>query len=258
MAVTAGKWEGEITVPSGGWTIHCTDDGGGPTAVVITAGTYYLSSAGSIARDFIAELAFQMNAAMAETWTVSIGAGEGGTGKVTISCTGPTCTVTFTETKVRDILGWTGNLAGSTSYTSPNQAEGLWLPDGPPMLTPRLQDPRDRTDQTQTVTTAGHVNTIVYQRLTEHTGVTWQGISRAKARIAGESTTGESLQQFQRDVLWQDLSYFTIGHARIYPDANIDTTYKDWRIVGDIGYRPMVEGWDEQWYIDVPRLIEEP
>ena len=55
MAITNGKVEGLITIPTGGvQALTCEDDNSTAAAITITAGTYYWSSADGGANDFAA------------------------------------------------------------------------------------------------------------------------------------------------------------------------------------------------------------
>jgi len=260
MAVYKGKVEGMITIPTGGvQALTCTDASGGPTAITIDAGTYYWSTADSDTEDFLAQLSEDINAAMTETWTLTLSADESGTGKLTIGCTGATCTITWQDTNVRDLCGFAGNSSGATSYTGTKHVKALWLPDGPPRSAYGLSDAgADEMDQTTTESSAGHVMTLGYQRRTAQ-WIEWQGISRAKTRISGESTTGESWQQFVRDVIYAEATYCPGRCLRVYPDAGTDATSTEYRVSGAIPEpEPLIDGWIEQWRIRIPRLLKVP
>ena len=263
MAITNGKVEGLITIPTGGvQALTCTDDNATPTAITVDAGYYYWSSAGTGSEDWAAQLAEDINAEadLTDTWTVTVGAGEAGTGKCTIAADGAVCTVTWQDTNIRDMCGFTGNLSGSTSYTSTNHVKGLWLPDGPPRSPYGLSDDgADEKDQTYTESSAGHVMTLGYQRKVVQAYVRWQGLSRKKVRIAGESTTGESRQQFVRDVLFAEATYCTDRKLRIYPDADTDGTYTTYRNAAPIPEEEAIsDGWIEQWNAGFQRLVVVP
>jgi len=261
MAVTNGKVEGLITIPTGGvQALTCTDAAGGPTAITIDAGTYYWSVLDSDTEDWPEQLAEDINAAMGQTWTVAIDATEGGDGKCTIGCDGVTCTVTWQDTDIRDMCGFTGNLAAATSYESTNHVKGLWLPDGPPRSIYGLEDDGiDESDHTSTESSAGHVMTLGYQRKTVQPNVVWQGVSRARTRIAGESVTGESWQQFVRDVLYAEATYCTDRKIRVYPDADTDGTSTEYRHSGPVPEpEPLIDGWLEQWNVSTGRLVKVP
>ena len=263
MAITNGKVEGLITIPTGGvQALTCEDDNSTAAAITITAGTYYWSSADGGANDFAAQVAADINADadLTDTWTVTISAGEGGTGKCTIAADGATCEVTWQDTDVRDAMGFTGSLTGETSYASTNHVKGLWLPDGPPRSPYGLSDDgADEMDQTYTESSAGHVMTLGYQRKVVQAYVLWQGLSRKKVRIAGESVTGESRQQFVRDVLFAEATYCTDRQLRIYPDADTDGTYTTYRNAAPIPEEEAIsDGWIEQWNAGFQRLVVVP
>ncbi len=263
MAITNGKLEGCITIPSGVQALTCTDDAAGPLAVTLTAGTYYWSSPGSGAQDMAHRIATDINTELGigSKWYVTIDASEGGTGKVSISCDGATCTVTWDDTIVRDMCGFTGNLSGSTSYTSTDHVEMLWLPDGPPVSPYGLADDGDdEDDSTVMESPAGHVHALYYQSKTVQQ-VEWQGVSRAKTRISGESTANESFQKFWQDAIRSSHIFATGTNLRVYPDADTDGTYTTYRASGDLT-KPMLRqlqpGWIEQWMVAMPRLVKVP
>jgi len=195
-----------------------------------------------------------------EAWTVTPSDAEGGAGKLAIACSGATCTVTWNDTDIRDLCGFTGNLSGSTSYTSASHVKGLWLPDGPPRSLYGLEDDGvDESDHTSTESSAGHVVTLGYQRKTVQPNIVWQGISRARTRVSGESVTGESWQQFVRDVLYAEATYISARKIRVAPNADNDTTHTDYRHSGPVPEpEPMIDGWIEQWAVSTGRLVKVP
>ena len=109
MASTCGKLEARISIPSGGWAFAITDDVVSSQTVTIPNETFYHSSEDSLANDLAASIAAYINAVASDTWTVTISAGEGGTGKYTISADGATCEITWTDTELRDLLGKRGS-----------------------------------------------------------------------------------------------------------------------------------------------------
>ncbi len=243
MAITNGKLEGCITIPSGVQALTCTDDAAGPSAVTLTAGTYYWSSPDSEAQDMAKQLATDINTELGigSKWYVIIDTSEDGTGKISISCDGATCTVTWDDTVFRDLCGFTGNLSGSTSYVSTNHVEMLWLPDGPPVSPYGLSDDgADEDDATIMESPAGH---------------------GAKTRISGESTTNESFQKFWQDAIRSSNTFASGTNLRVYPDADTDGTYETYRLSGDLTkpmQRQLQPGWIEQWVIALPRLVKVP
>lgn len=257
-----GKLEAQITVPSGGWDLALTDALAGPTTATIPAGTYYHSSAGSTANDFAAEVAVQANAVMGQTWTCTVAAGESGTGKYTIGCDGATCTVTFTDTDARDLMGFTGNLSGSTSYTSTGQAEGLWLPGYPYQNLNGGGSWRGHweTDQQVVESARGDVYSVMgrKKRIME---LVYPMVTRAKTWVANEATANESFEQFLLDGIYGGAPWGTSsGPIRFYPDADTDATYGSYAVVGLSSWRPsqIREMFTGIWSISLPRLVEVP
>lgn len=259
---TNGKLEAQITVPAGGWTMTLTDDLGGPTACTIAAGTYYHSSVGDGANDLPAAIAAAANASMGETWTCTIAAGESGTGKYTIGCSGATCTVTFTDTDERDAMGFTGNLSASTSYTSPDSAEGIWLPERP---FNNLNGGGSwvgswETDKMGGETASGHFYGVMGAKK-RISFLDWNGESRAKTWVTAEVTTNESFEQFYLDCICGEASWGTVGGPlRFYPDAATDGTYASYYVPGMETWAPeqVRPGWVHLWRIKIPRLVEVP
>ena len=107
---------------------------------------------------------------------------------------------------------------------------------------------------------AGHVHAIYYQTKTVQT-VEWQGVSRAKVRISGESTANTSFQKFWQDAIRSNATWATGAPIRIYPDADTDATYETYRVSGDLqkpNQRQLQPGWIEQWVVAIPRLVKVP
>ena len=259
---TNGKLEARITVPTGGWDVALTDQDAGPTTVTIPAGTYYHSSAGSEAEGFADTFATLANAAMGQTWVSSVAAGEAGTGKYTLSCGGSTCTVTFTDTEVRDLMGFTGNLTGSTSYTSSAQAEGLWLPEYPYQSLNGGPSWNGwwETDQKSVENAAGYSFSVIGQKKRINS-VTWPIASRAKCWVANEGTANESFEQFLLDGIWAGAAWGTsAGPIRFHGDADTDATFATYAALGLESWRPeqIRDHWTGAWVIVLPRLVEVP
>lgn len=256
-----GKLEARITVPTGGWTITCTDAVGGPTGCVLPAGTYYHSSDGSNSNTLSEALLTAINNLMGQTWTLALGAGESGTGLYTLGCDGATCTVTFTDTEIRDLLGFTGNLSASTSYVSPSAAQGLWLPSYGFQKKNGGTGGSWVTDQQSVKTASGHVYSVMGRKY-RMTKITWPAETRAKCWTENETTTNESFETFLIDGIWGGAAWGTsAGPIRFYPDADTDATYGSFSVLG-------LESWDPtelvehfaggRWRIDLPELIEVP
>jgi len=268
VSVTHGKLEGRITVPSG-VTIAIVDSGGAATCA-ITAGDYYLSTPGSGVNELIFQLQVDLTSSGAgDVWAVSIDAGEDGSGKVTIDDTqmhsGGGWSITWTSTVLRDILGFAGDISGSTTaQTGSNHAKYLWIPDCP-IISPygAGDDGTSETDARTVESPAGHVSVLYSQRKTV-LELSWEALSHAKTRIAGESTTGESFEQFFADVILGEDRWATVpgGPIRVHWDAADDATYTTYAAAGEIakGFRPeqVQQGWIGLWKHRLDRLVKVP
>ncbi len=267
MAIKNGKLERLITIPTGGWDVTCADDGGSDT-ITISAGTYYHSTGDSSARDLCEEFENECdtNGTLSQNWTISIASGEGGSGKVTITNDGTVCTVTWVDDDLRDVLGFEtdDNLSGSTSYTSSDQARGIWLPDRA-KVSPYgdSDDGWHETDARWTESASGHVKTL-YSTRKQVTTLSWEHMTFAKTRIAGESTTNESFEKFWEDSIL-GIPAWAVGAGgpvRYFPDADTDGTSTKYMIVGDLlkSFQPeqLVENSTLYWRIVLDRMVVVP
>ncbi len=257
-----GKLEAQITIPSGGWSMDIEDDINTQT-VTVPAGTYYHSSVGSGTRSFADELEYQGNLVLSDTLTVSISSGEGGTGKYTISLDGGTNEITWTNTDLRDLMGFdNGQGTGATSYTSDNAAQGIWLPEYPCQ---RLHGGSWRgyweTDQQNAETSSGHVFSVM-GRKKRVLDLTWP----AESAIKTWSNSGGN-RSFERFLLYgiygTDVAWGTSGGPiRYHPDADINTSngYGTYYVMGMENWRPtqVRRGWTGLWRIHLPRLVQVP
>jgi len=141
--------------------------------------------------------------------------------------------VSWTDTDLRDVLGFTGNVSGATSHTGPGHARGPWLPDCPMAARYGPNDPGHiETDAGQTISPGGHVQTHVYNRRTRLPSVLWSHVTRPRARIAGETVVGESFEQWWRWCQGGELSYFEPGaEVRVVWDADNSGTYHTYRLI---------------------------
>ena len=256
---TNGKLEAQITVPAGGWAIALTDQDAGPTTITVPAGTYYHSNAGSEARSFPDTIATLANGAMGQDWTCAVAAGESGTGKYTIACAGTTCTVTFTAADAGALMGFTGNLSGSTSYTSAGQAKALWLPGYPFQALNGALGWLGwwEVDQHNAENSRGDTFSIVGQKK-QINSVKWAATSRAKCWISDEVTANESFEQFLLDGIFSGASWGTAaGPVRFYGSADDTSTWAEYAVLGMEDWRPdqIVDHWTGYWVIELPRLV---
>lgn len=113
MEFSAGKLAFSIDV----------DPPGSPSALTLTAGEYYPSGYTGEGVGLVEEIQTQLRTIDgAATCTLNIV-----TGIPTITFAASTA-ITWTDVDLRNHLGWTGDLATSTSHVSPNPIRGLWRP----------------------------------------------------------------------------------------------------------------------------------
>jgi hypothetical protein len=251
MGAPFGKLEYRITVPTAGYTATV-----GSTKT-IPAGTYYLSSPGSGSNDFLAEVQSQFGAT-----SVTASLGEYGTGIVTITFSGST-DVSWISTELRDILGFTGNLSGASSYVGTLSARGVWMPNVPPMILNAGGHWRGHreADYRTAVNPAGYVWAVHGQSRTALDLLRWTGIQQARTWIQNESTTNQSLERFWTDGVWGEAAWGTPGGPiRWYPSAASDTEFGTYKVVDGGVFRPtpVVEGWIALWTWQMPKMIQVP
>lgn len=210
--------------------------GGGPTTVVALA-----ASASAFMTDLCAAFEAALNAAAIGTWTVVPSFGENGTGQVTIHCsTAATWTLTWDSPSFRNLLGFTGNIAGvAVAQTGARHAQSVWLPACPVHTRFGPNDPGAARSNTQyLVGPRGHVSTLTGQRRRRNT-LRWSHVPRARARITGETIVGESYEQWWEDChLGEIEDCITGAKIRYVWDADVDGTYTEYKIVDHAGVDP--------------------
>ena len=267
MSVTMHKWEALITIPAGGWDCALVETGGtgqSGTVSLIAAKTYYHSSDGNDSATFVEAMTAALDGVGNGTYGVEFNGGEGESGRYSITCapiaTGITSfAITWTDPAFGQVMGFTATITGGLTYTSPAAAQGAWLPDGPYLGLTGIDDPLDKSDQTVAIAPGGtSAHRLQYSRMSIIEGARYQSITRARARIAGETYANESWQKFWRDVIDGDLSaYLALGKVRIYPDADTDSTYYDYWVDATPDCTPTAikEGWQGLFDVPCPRLI---
>jgi hypothetical protein len=262
---TRGKLEGRITVPVGGWAFLVNDSGGGGAASgSIPAGVYFLSSPATTGSSLIDAFAAALNvAASTDTLTVSLSAGEAGTGKVTITSSGSTVLDWDTSTELRDLLGFSTDLAAGTSWTGSAAARGLWLPDCA-FKAPNGGGWRGwpESDFIANEHQAGLVAAFM-GRSRMAMEIKWAAVSRPRVWQAHEATVNESWERFARDCIWATTSSWGKpgGPIRFYPDAATNTAFGTYTVqtMKDINPEPLEAGWVAgPWQVSLTNLILDP
>lgn len=249
-----GRLEAQITVPVAGWDGTINDSGaGGDVAWSVPAGTYFLP-------ELLSELQTQLNAAApTDTLTVSVGNGELGTGKVTIASGGGTFAITWIDLDLRDLLGYTGNLSGASTYLATNHARSLWIADCP-YLAPNEVSPWGGWPEAdfRTVENAAGVVWGFMGQLKETSFLRWETVKRSRASKANEATTGESFQRFVEEGVWGTAAWGTpTGPIRFFPDASA-SAFAKYSVTDLKQFRPeqFSDGWAAgPWKVELPRLV---
>ena len=249
---TKGKLEARITVPTGGY-----DATVGGVTKTIPAGTYYMSSPGSGARSFLAEVAFQFGAS-----SVAASLGENGTGLCTIQFAGATA-ITWIDTELRDLLGFTGNLSAATSHISTQSVKAVWLPDVEWNALNAGGHWRGfpESDYRSSSNPAGYVWAVMGQERIALDDLAWHGLKQAKTWKANETTVNQSLERFWREGIWGTAAWATAGGPfRFHPDAAQDTEYGTYKPLDSTAFRAeqVVPNYVGIWRWQLPRLIQVP
>lgn len=215
------RLEALITVPDGGWSLS-VNIGGGPLAVTFTEfDTYYPTS-------LLSTLKTKLDTATGQTFTVSGNFGSNGTGVVTISVAAGTYAITWSGTVLRNLLGFTGNIAATATSTGTNGMQGVWLPDC------AISSAGDidfdsvghlRTDATFSVSPTGTVTFWHGTYRQSFRSITWALVTRRRAIDIGSALL--SWQEFVRDSLLGGVSAFDARISpppvKIYYDADSNT-----------------------------------
>ena len=262
--MTATTYAGDIqawfTVPSS-ITLSATTNGGGPTSVTVTAGTYMGMA------DFLSTLQSDLNTNRPVTggsWTCSLSVGAGGTALVTISVDVSTFTITWTSTDLRDLLGFTATISSQTSATGTNNARGVLQLDCPEFADGLVYGSPYVTDLRQVETPVGAVYSHVGNVKRRHIGLRWQLCPNHKVWVDKESTTYESLESWLIDTQWgQGHSWFSAGskvtltgHTQTIGHAMNGWYCKGLRNTQDI-VRRATEAWDGMWTVTFPDLVSD-
>lgn len=254
---TRGRLEGLVTVPTGGWSGTV-----GGAAWTLAAGPYFLSSAATTGSSLIAALQAAIDGATAATVTVTLSAGEAGTGKVTITSSSAT-TIAWTATDLRDLLGFASDLSSATTWTSTAQARALWLPDCAYWAPNGVATWRGwrESDFMATEHSSGQVAAFMGRSSTA-LELAWNAVSKQKSWIAREVTANESWERFALDAIWAAESWGTPGGpVRFYPDAASSSTFATYAVPGmrEIRPEPLNPDWPGgPWRVAIPRLVLDP
>jgi hypothetical protein len=217
-----GKFEGRFSTPvASGYVMTVSENGGTAVAVTVLAANshYYLTSTTSMLSTI--STALTGNATLVGTYSCTVSDGDTGTGKVTISATGVTTfAITWTDTALRDALGFTANTSGAATYTGSNASPYIWLPNQRRSEPPHPEGYKGLpiSQGTVTVSPSGHTKILSYG-IRYATTFTFRYIAGNKAKTPLESTTNESFETFWTNTI-------ALGKPiRWHYDRDTDGTY---------------------------------
>jgi len=243
----SSKWEAPITIPSGGWSFALTDSDVTGATVTIPAGTYYHSTGTTLA----SELKSQMDATSARTYTVSF---DSSTGKYSIAVSSSTFSITWTDTELRNVLGWTGMASGSsTPDESDVQAEGIWLPKTPVETPYGLESGGIPVSSANVSMSPGGAFYSYHGPKHYRSEYTYVAVTGPRALTSKEETANQSFETFWTDAIRGEAPWCDVPGAslRFHPSASDDSTYFTWNILDqkEPSLVRATEGYDGLWQV---------
>jgi len=218
-------------------------------------------------------------AAVNAAWSVSIAPStDANAGRVSIGLSpappsgANTFSITWSNTTLRDILGFTANISGaSTTQVGTKQAHGLWFPDTPLNLD---DDPRQaprQSDLRTSMSPTGNVLGLCGNELYQHANLRWERSPIAQIREASATYANASLETFWRDTQTAQggVSWFSpASRVQVYWDnagveslLGSDVTISGWSITGAAGIRDVCkkadQRWTGQWTVKFPFLVSD-
>lgn len=192
--------------------------GAAPETITLASGKYFLAGyTAEGTRQLVEEIDQKLNAtanygaaAIAYSYT---------TGKVTISGMNAGWTLTWTDTALRDLLGFTGNLTGATSYTATNEARYQWRPtrswSDHPGTASRVWAPRSSSlvQVARDGTTTGVVGALLYDA-----ALAYRMLPEARILTPSTGSVNQDLERYYEDVCHK------AEHTRLFPDSTATTS----------------------------------
>lgn len=117
---------GRIQLASG--ALRFSVDQGSPQALTLTAAAYWPTSYTGEGVDGLVEHIEAVIQAIGGAYATATCTLDLSTSKVTLDFDGVTTAVTWTDTTLRDYLGYDADLSGASSYVAPNECRFVWAP----------------------------------------------------------------------------------------------------------------------------------
>lgn len=175
------------------------NDGGGDQTVALTVGFYFIADEDSLCTHMTGLIQ-----ALGGNYAGMTVAYDADTGLITIDCDGTTTGITWTDTGLRDLLGFTANLSGATSYTGTHQARYVWRPSraitGYPAAMTYPEGPLVERSTTRLFRANDGTLRSIEGSLLYDGSFRYENLTKAEV-ITSSSTVWETLQQFWKDVV---------------------------------------------------------
>ena len=231
------------------WTVNAVGTATNTATVTASSSRYY--------SDLATAFGTALSTATGDTVTVTISLT---TGLCTISSTA-NIAITWTSTDLRDLLGFTGNLSAATSHVGTMRVRGLWLPNAEGAFTYGNGDEGHiETDLAVTVSPRGDMKGIGWTSRTVLPVAVWSHVQKAYAKIAAETQTGASFEQWLSWTQYGSLTYFeTLSPFQLIWDVASPSAYKTYRLHRPSAEMPRaVEEWNGLYRVELTRLIRVP
>lgn len=219
--MTCGRLEAQLTLSSAVDLTLTITAIGGPYTVTIAAASYFPTT-------LLSTIQTQLDAASGAdgAFTVSMSKTDGtGTGLVTIAHATQTFTLAI-PAAFRSLLGFAADLTpAALTFTGTTCLRGVWLPDCPFDSTYGNELGHAELDRSTTITPTGAMTGLVYQSRRRHPEFRWAHVTRARAREAAETTTGQSFEAWFLDTHGGRYTtyYVACPQVKVYSDSTNDT-----------------------------------
>jgi len=203
-------------------TIDLDDNGGNTPTVTLTSGRYYLAGYTGESADQLVEHITTQIVAEGGAFANVVCSYSASTGKVSfVAGAGANIDIAFTDTALRDLLGFAANITGldDTAQTATNEARYVWRPDralsGHPVGHGRVFRPESTTVVFRSKD--GSINSVVGNTL--YAGLLeYSMIAGARVYIPDGGSVNQELERFFEDVIANG------EPIRFYPDRTVNTS----------------------------------
>ena len=239
------RFESEIVIPASNWRLM-----GDANTAVILGGRYYWSSGPSM----LSMLETQINT-LAGSFAVTL------TPERKLSIVGTSIAITWIDSELRDLLGFEGDRAASSTHIGENQVKGSWTANADfDALNAGSDAGPIRSDYRASRSPDGSIHALFGNSFRENE-ITWDVVCRRKTWAANEAIKNESFETFVNDCIWGRASWARPGGPlRWYPDATDDAFFFDYRVGNFRDFEPKqrLPKSTLYWRLSLPSLTQVP